>query len=156
VKRLSFGVAPVAPADRPASSASRPSSRASNASQTAEHQNPFVRPSSRLSIGGSRTPLGHYSTPVDRRPRSSIGGNYAGTHHTRHTSVNDATPSTPSTARRTTLDKSGLPTPNRRQSGGVGKADMLGRRPSLGLDKLANMPPPAERPRKLSEVGETF
>lgn len=98
-----------------------------------------------------------------------MGGNYATTHAPRHghsSSVNEqrdldggfATP----TGRRTTLDKSSIPTPltaSRRQSGGVANGNTINRRPSLGFG-LSNddgeMPPPSERRRKLSGVGETF
>lgn len=167
--RLSFGMAPTNLSNRPATSTSRPSSRASNTSHS-EAANPFARPASRSSMGGARTPLGHYANPTvstaERRPRSSIGGNYGQMHKSRHVHSSSMSESreadamlTP-TARRTTLDKTGIPTPfsaSKRQSGGA----MLGRRPSLGFGQVQNefeVPPPlpSDRRRKLSGVGETF
>ncbi|KAF4556028.1 putative nuclear distribution protein nudE [Elsinoe fawcettii] len=160
-KRLSFGV-PATSEDRPSSSASRPSSRASNVSNG--EANPFVRPSSRLSMGGARTPLGTY---LPSRPRSSIGGNYSSVHGARHgasSSISESRTETDSnlstpTGRRTTLDKSGIPTPSsRRQSGGLAPS-AVGRRASQTFalaQKEGSMAPPLERPRKASGLGETF
>jgi len=161
LKRLSFGVP-----ERPASAMSRPSSRTSNAAG-----DPFVRPSSRISTGRAKTPLGNYpssqsQTGGSSRPRSSIGGSYAGTHarHGHSSSVSGAfepetMPVTPTTARRTTIDKTSIPTPSsRRQSGGVVNGVASGRRTSHGFERMhnENMPASYERPRKLSEVGETY
>ncbi|PNS13907.1 Nuclear distribution protein nudE 1 [Sphaceloma murrayae] len=157
-KRLSFGV-PATSDDRPGSSTSRPSSRASNVSNS--EANPFVRPGSRLSIGGARTPLGHYHPT---RPRSSIGGNYGSVQAIRHGATSsisegqdtDSSMVTP-TGRRTTMDKTGIPTPSsRRQSAGLGGG--IGRRASqtFTLQKEGSMAPPMDRPRKASGLGETF
>jgi len=159
LQRLSFGVP-----DRPASAMSRPSSRISNAAA-----DPFVRPSSRISMGRAKTPLGNYpssQTGGSSRPRSSIGGSYAGTHarHGHSSSMSgtydpEKMPVTPITARRTTIDKTSIPTPSsHKQNGGVLNGVANGRRTSIGFDKMHNesMPPPYERPRKLSEVGETY
>lgn len=130
---------------------SRPDSRASISSRTSVpyHAAPtFQRPSSRASITGTRTPLGHYSTgchyaigPIGeaRRPRSSIGGSYTAVHghaHGHAMSVGglEEKPlgfSTP-TPRRSTLNKpdahhtSGIPTPSglsKRQSGALRPAE---------------------------------
>lgn len=64
---------------------SRPSSRASLSSRQSISHLPgsTSRPASRQSITGARTPLGHYASSTQsesRRPRSSFGGSYAGTH----------------------------------------------------------------------------
>lgn len=177
VKRLSFGVAPPATAvDRPASALSRPSSRASNASHSAANAaNQYSsRPSSRSSMGGARTPLGHYpshttTAGAERRPRSSIAGSYSAVHGARHghsmsmneTIETDVTWTTPS-ARRTTLDKSGIPTPsaNKRMSGNFASSVHGGRRPSIPAVKQHEGPmaPPASDSRRKvnSGVGETF
>lgn len=162
-RRISFGV-PATGDDRPGSSASRPSSRASNVSNS--EANPFIRPSSRLSMGGARTPLGGHHLPS--RPRSSIGGNYASVNGVRHgasSSISegrdtDSSLSTP-TGRRTTLDKSAIPTPaSRRQSAGLSSGQTVGRRTSQGfgngLKDGSMAPPPLERSRKASGLGETF
>ncbi|GAB7354693.1 hypothetical protein MBLNU459_g5114t1 [Dothideomycetes sp. NU459] len=162
VKRLSFGLPQPVPVDRSAASSSRPSSQASNVSHNAA--NTYARPPSRTSIGGARTPLGHYSSQSISRPRSSLGGNYApmqkrGHGHsmsvseTHEAEDNLATPS----ARRTTLDKTSIPTPTaaKRQSGGFSQSVNGSRRPSLASSHSyqdGSMPPP----RKLSGVGETF
>ncbi|GAB7341403.1 hypothetical protein MBLNU457_7655t1 [Dothideomycetes sp. NU457] len=135
--RMSFGVP-----ERPASAMSRPSSRTSNAAA-----DPFVRPSSRISMGGvsSKSYAGTHA-------RHGYAPSTSGTHSP------EKVPVTP-TARRTTIDKTSIPTPSsHRQSGGVSNGVTSGRRTSMGLDKRHNesMPPPHERARKLSEVGETF
>ncbi|KAF2221697.1 NUDE protein [Elsinoe ampelina] len=157
-KRLSFGM-PSTMEERPTS---RPSSRASNVSNS--EANPFVRPSSRLSMGGARTPLGSF---LPSRPRSSIGGNYSSVHGVRHgasSSISESRTETESnlstpTGRRTTLDKSAIPTPSsRRQSGGLNNP-AVGRRASQTFalsQKDGSMAPPLERPRKASGLGETF
>ncbi|GAM85912.1 hypothetical protein ANO11243_039220 [Dothideomycetidae sp. 11243] len=149
-KRLSFGIPPPT-TDRPGSS-SRPSSRASNVS--ASDANPFVRPSSRLSMGGARTPqLGH------TRPRSSMGG--AGSRSGASSAISEE--ATPTIGRRTTLDRnafvssSGIPTPGkRRESSGTAVAGLAGptRRTSqlFGRPEGSMAPPP---PRKTG-VGETY
>lgn len=173
VKRLSYGIPrppssaserPTSALDRPpsAAAATRPSSRTSMASTNAAPH----RPESRSAV---RTP---------GRPRSSMAGNYATIHGTprshrpsasiselRRTaaeSEDSALTSTPS--RRTTIDKTGLPTPfgSRRQSGGVHVTPvvgrMTGRRTSTGVGSLlgdGEMKPPPLR-RKMSDVGETF
>ncbi|KAI9852357.1 MAG: NADH:ubiquinone oxidoreductase, partial [Vezdaea acicularis] len=145
VSRLSFG----APGpDRPSSS--RPSSRASTASRSSLSHSGFPqRPSSRA---GARTPLSHYGTSSismseSRRPRSSVGGNYAAA-HSHSISVNGieeqdmGTPTPAAGQRRNTLNKSlvasgagsvveggsAIPTPSglpRRQSGGHAVASGL-------------------------------
>jgi hypothetical protein len=157
VSRLSFGI----PSGSRDASGSRPSSRASVASQQ--------RPGSRSSI---RTPLGHYSSSSISgvegrlpRPRSSMSGQSGGHGHSQSMSLsgslrgierehdsdnlsdgsNAATP----LARRMTLDKSGIPTPS-----GLPRRQSAGRRTSSGLD--GEMGPPPTRPRKMSEIGETW
>ncbi|KAF2660586.1 nuclear distribution protein nude [Lophiostoma macrostomum CBS 122681] len=157
VSRLSFGI----PSGSGDAGGSRPSSRASIASQQ--------RPGSRSSI---RTPLGHYSSSSISgvegrlpRPRSSMSGQSGGHGHSQSMSLsgslrgrerehdtdnlsdgsNTATP----LARRMTLDKSGIPTPS-----GLPRRQSAGRRTSTGLD--GDMGPPPVRPRKMSEIGETW
>ncbi|KAF2154709.1 hypothetical protein K461DRAFT_100753 [Myriangium duriaei CBS 260.36] len=138
-KRLSFGVPPPT-TDRPGSS-SRPSSRASNVSAGGlEQPNPFVRPSSRLSMGGSRTPL-------PSRPRSSMGGRGGTT-----SSISEE--ATPTNSRRTTLDRTGIPTPGkRRESTGVPAAGPGRRTSQVFRGVEGSMAPPP--PRKTG-VGETY
>jgi hypothetical protein len=156
VSRLSFGVSSREP------SGSRPSSRASIASQSGAQ-----RPVSRSSI---RTPLGHYSSASISgvegripRPRSSLSGHSGGHGHSHSMSISgslrdadtdnmsDGSSSVTPIARRMTMDKTGIPTPSalpRRQS--------AGRRTSSGMgDGDSSMGPPA-RPRKMSEIGETY
>jgi hypothetical protein len=180
VSRLSFGFPSTTPThDR--NGGSRPSSRASvssnvSHSHTSNQLPPTLsRPSSRQSISGARTPLGHYSNSTiseSRRPRSSVGGSYASLHgHGHSASVNnvqekDSEMSTP-VSRRTTFSKndvagvSAIPTPTglkKRQSAGTGlPLPAGGRRISSNLHHRddGDMPPP-ERRKKLSGVGETF
>jgi hypothetical protein len=78
--------------------------------------------------------------------------------------------STPTTARRTTLDRgvsSAIPAPSglpRRQSGGLGSGlgaagyamNPAGRRQSGAQETAGDMRPPSARGRRLSGVGETF
>ncbi|KAF2758994.1 hypothetical protein EJ05DRAFT_328580 [Pseudovirgaria hyperparasitica] len=140
VSRLSFGMPqrPPSAMDRTTAS-SRPSSRASIGGSQ-QH----VRPSSRSSMSGARTPLGHYPS----RPRSSMS-------LTAEDKDMDSGIPTP-VVRRTTLDKNstGIPTPSglpRRQSGGFPPAR---RTSAAGIE--GDMPPPASRHRKLSDLGETY
>lgn len=124
-------------------------------------------------MSGARTPLGHYSQSQiaeSRRPRSSIGGNFGASHgHGHSQSVSNvdfdesreldfATPSRRNTYGKGELEgalagPSGLP---RRKSGGV---TQIPRRSTSGLGmregEEGGMKPPG-RPRKLSEVGETY
>lgn len=183
VSRLSFGIpAPSAGARETGREAgSRPGSRASVASHSG-----VQRPSSRNSMTGTRTPLGHYSNSSVSgvsgvegriaRPRSSMSGNYASHGHS-HSQPLSMTSSvrerdegdthsdgsgagsrlaTP-LARRTTLDKSGIT--GIPTPSGLPRRQSAGRRTSSGLE--GDMGPP-ERPgrhvreRKLSEVGETY
>ncbi|KAF2200675.1 hypothetical protein GQ43DRAFT_441359 [Delitschia confertaspora ATCC 74209] len=161
VSRLSFGYA-TTPREQPSNS--RPSSRASMASS----QPGLRRPESRSSI---RTPLGHYSSNsisgVDARsisrPRSSMSRQSGGGHQNiqsfsfassvreSEADNSDGSAATP-LARRGTIDKTSIPAPSslpRRQS--------MGRRSSIGLDGEMGPPErPVVRPRKLSEVGETY
>jgi hypothetical protein len=182
--RLSYGYAQSTP-NHTIGGSSRPSSRASISSrQSITNLQAFQppsstpsanRPGSRASMTGSRTALGCYPNLSERpgesagtRPRSSIGGSYAGTQsHGRSLSRQDEHPafespvsedvSTPTPARRPTNVKeaSGIPMPGsttRRQSG-VGPNS---RRTSNGL---GDMGPPLEKripSRKLSGVGEAY
>lgn len=197
VKRLSYGIPrptsqatsrsdmperPPSALDRPASvaAASRPSSRASMSSQS-------NRPPSR---SGARTDQGHYpgttaSTTSMGRPRSSLGGSYAGTSrgHRPSASVTEARQkivdgeesglggATPS--RRTTLERSGLPTPtslptpsafSKSTSGGLRAPRATGSRTSNtfgqvreeGGDSRAMKPPAARKKVASEDVGETY
>ncbi|KAI9874426.1 MAG: NADH:ubiquinone oxidoreductase [Pleopsidium flavum] len=180
VSRLSFGAPPATPThDRNGNS--RPSSRASVSSSISHGGTSgnlaasTGRPSSRQSISRARTPLGHYSSSTmneSRRPRSSVGGNYASLHgHGHSASVNnipgkDSELSTP-VQRRLAFNKtdlaggSAIPTPTglkKRQSAGTGLSTTPGaRRISSGplLREDGDMPPPGRR-TKLSGVGETY
>lgn len=158
VKRLSFGLPQAV--DRSATSTSRPSSRASNVSHNGP--NSYARPASRTSMGGARTPLSHNFPPSISRPRSSLGGSHSSMHkrgqsystNTSGTREVEDVPATPS-ARRTTLDKSSLPTPSAVRASGGFSQSVNGRRPSLASSHSyhdGSMPPP----RRLSGVGETY
>jgi hypothetical protein len=118
-------------------------------------------------MGGTKTPLGNYSTTTHelRRPRSSIGGNFGASHgHGHSQSVSniefDETrePDFATSSRRNTYGKGELegtvPTGSalpRRKSGGIA----IARRTSGGVSKEDDktMKPPG-RPRKLSELPE--
>jgi len=179
ISRLSFGPIP----SRENGDGSRPSSRASASAYTRPERpasrTDLIRPSSRSSMSGARTPLGNYSSSLaeSRRPRSSIGGSFAASHgghgHSQSVSgidldemreVDFATPSRRTTLTRQEIDglSSGIPTPSgipRRQSGGPG-VGLPGRRTSNGIVREGKeaegvMKPPG-RPRKLSGVGETY
>jgi hypothetical protein len=159
-----------------------------------ESRTSYARPGSRASITGRSTPLGH-DMPM-HRPRSSISGSYAAMHgdmlpprsttpgptkmssHAPSRSVSHAVagaesglPGTPSTARRSTLDRNGLgksigpPGLARRQSGGLSAIPAPGRRQSgasaagaavAAAADAGDMRPPSSRGRRLSGVGETF
>lgn len=153
VSRLSFGVS----GSRQPSS-SRPSSRASMSSSSA-----IQRPGSRSS---TRTPLGHYSSSSISgvegrlpRPRSSLSG-ASGHVHSQSLSMStssrdvdadnnsDGSNAVTPVARRMSLTKTGIPTPS-----GLPRRQSAGRRTSVGMD--SEMGPPA-RPRKMSEIGETY
>jgi hypothetical protein len=154
VSRLSFGVS----GSRQPSS-SRPSSRASISSQSA-----MQRPGSRSS---TRTPMGHYATSSISgvegrlpRPRSSLSGASSGHVHSQSLSMStssrdvdadnnsDGSNAVTPVARRMSLTKTGIPTPS-----GLPRRQSTGRRTSSGME--SEMGPPA-RPRKMSEIGETY
>ena len=173
--RQSFGLPPPTPTRdlNTGVSGSRPGSRASLHSRPSISNLPSAanasRPSSRQSMSGARTPLGHYPSNSERipRPRSSIGGNFSSAHgHSSSVhrlsgyglehSPDTSEVTTPTPARRTTLSKEGMssipmPSPARRQSAtGTGNTN---RRVSSGT--VGDMAPP-ERKKKLSGVGETY
>lgn len=146
---------------------SRPSSRTSMSSRSSiSNANSGIpnRPDSRQSLGGARTPLGHYSmnpTTESRRPRSSLS-NY-NNHGMSHIDEADGDLTTP-TPRRSTYNKNdfagtAIPTPGRlrKRPSESGVSYIAGpRRISTGLDRReGNMPPP-DRKKKLSELGETY
>ncbi|OTB08541.1 hypothetical protein M426DRAFT_51924 [Hypoxylon sp. CI-4A] len=166
VSRLSFGPLPNRTSnydpDSSSISISRPSSRASVTSyarpERPASRTEIARPMSRTSFSGTRTPLG-------LRPRSSMSGSLHG--HSQSQSISRMDPDefderfeerTPS--RRGTYSKfdadgsaSGIPGPSgipmpRRQSGGMHSA----RRTSGGMSNE----PAGGRPRKLSDLGETY
>jgi hypothetical protein len=172
ISRLSFGPLPNRDSD------SRPSSRASTTSFVRPDRplsrTELARPVSRTSMSGARTPLGHYSQSQlaeQRRPRSSIGGNYGASHgHGHSQSVSNidldegreldfGTPSRTNTYGKGD-DGSAIPAPAsalpRRKSGGLSMTP-LPRRTSSGaaLKDDSSMKPPG-RPRKLSGVGESY
>lgn len=182
VSRLSIGIPAATTPTHDRNDSSRPSSRASVSSNVSHshtsRQLPqsLSRPSSRQSISGAKTPLGHYSSSTfseSRRPRSSVGGSYAALHgHGHSASVNDiqeknSEMSTP-VPRRATAKRddqasgSAIPTPTglrKRPSVGTGlpvPASTV-RRISSNLHHRdeGEMPPPIRR-KKLSEVGEMF
>ncbi|KAF2790754.1 hypothetical protein K505DRAFT_377311 [Melanomma pulvis-pyrius CBS 109.77] len=157
VSRLSFGM----PSGSREPSGSRPSSRAS--------QSGIQRPGSRSSI---RTPLGHYSVSSIGagekrlpRPRSSMSGPSGGHGHSQSMSIStsssvrdtdtdnqsDGSNATTPMARRMTLDRTGIPTPS-----GLPRRQSAGRRVSSGLDGDAGPMGPPARPRKMSEIGESY
>lgn len=161
VSRLSFGPLPNRTThydpDSSSVSISRPSSRASVSSYARPERPPsrteIPRPMSRTSFSGARTPLGI-------RPRSSFSGSI----HSHSQSISRIDPDefderfeerTPS--RRGTYSKfdgdgsaSGIPMP-RRQSGGMHST----RRTSGGSISASN-DATTGRPRKLSDLGETY
>lgn len=190
--RLSFGIPQPSPSWQANNFGSRPSSRASLSSRQSISNLPSAamassnsRPASRQSTVGDGTSLSHYSTSTmseTRRPRSSIGGSYATTHHSHSHSASvsrlsnygtqsydeegeDAEVLTPTPARRGTFGKpdqnSAIPglssSTARRRASGLGH----GRRTSSGtgnqLREEGDMGPPGRKmARKLSGVGETF
>ena len=161
---------------------SRPGSRASHTSRQSISHLPNAsipstsRPSSRQSMSGARTPLGHYpvtSQTEPRRPRSSLGGsttnNDGPQNHFSNTSrmsnfgshlqqtdeedMEDVTTPTPS--RRTTFNKDTGPAVSSFSSKQQRTSTSgLGRRTSSGTGEMG---PPGRKPaRKLSEVGESY
>ncbi|KAL8692906.1 MAG: hypothetical protein Q9218_002164 [Villophora microphyllina] len=191
--RLSFGIPQPSPSREPHVSPNRPQSRASLSSRTSISHLPTAasaasssRPSSRQSMSGTRTPLGHYSTLTSqsesRRPRSSIGGSYANMHsnhgHGYSASVSrlsnygpqyfdeegDSTNEslTPTPARRANVladDVSSSSIPSLAASGNRKRYSGFGsgRRISSGPGTTGDMGPPERKGmRKLSGVGETF
>ncbi|XXG96783.1 hypothetical protein Hte_003074 [Hypoxylon texense] len=164
VSRLSFGPLPNRSANYDPDSSSvgisRPSSRASVSSYARPDRpasrSELSRPMSRTSISGTRTPLGV-------RPRSSLSGSLHG--HSQSVSRIDTdefderfeerTPSRRGTYSKFDTDgsASGIPAPSaipmpRRQSGGMHSA----RRISGGVASESA----GGRPRKLSDLGETY
>lgn len=191
--RLSFGIPQPSPSRELHVSPNRPSSRASLSSRTSISHLPTAasaasssRPSSRQSMSGTRTPLGHYATLTSqsesRRPRSSFGGSYANMHSSQGhgysasvsrlsnygpqdfdeegDSTNDAL--TPTPARRANVhvdDASSSGIPSLVASGTKKRysGTGFGRRISSGLGTSGDMGPPERRgTRKLSGVGEAF
>ena len=189
--RLSFGIPQSSPNRQTNNIGSRPSSRASISSRQSISNLPSAaatssnsRPASRQSAVGNGTPLSHYSSSTmseTRRPRSSIGGSYASTHHGHSHSASvsrlsnygsqvndddgeDGEALTPTPARRGTFGKpeqgSSIPgissTTARRRISGLGS----GRRISSGAGSRVQEgdmgPPERKTVRKLSGVGETF
>lgn len=177
ISRLSFG-----PLPNREGSESRPSSRASTSSFVRPDRplsrTELARPGSRTSMSGARTPLGHYSQSQiaeSRRPRSSIGGNFSASHghgHSQSVSHIDldesreldfGTPSRRNTLNKPDLEGSAIPTPKgipRRKSAGLSMS-ALPRRSTSGqgpkdVEKGESSMKPPGRPRKLSEVGETY
>ncbi|KAE8447903.1 hypothetical protein EG329_009975 [Mollisiaceae sp. DMI_Dod_QoI] len=175
ISRLSFG-----PLPNREGSDSRPNSRASTSYVRQDRplsRTEIARPASRTSMSGARTPLGHYSQSQiaeSRRPRSSVGGSYGASHgHGHSQSVSNieldegresefATPSRRNTYGKGELEGSAIPGPSglpRRRSGGLAMTSTIPRRSTSGTrDDSAGeggMKPPG-RPRKLSEVGETY
>jgi hypothetical protein len=159
VSRLSFGPLPNRSNNYdPEGSAmgiSRPNSRASVSGYARPERPPsrseIARPLSRTSFSGARTPMG-------LRPRSSMSGSlHAHAQSISHIEFDEMDERTPS--RRGTYSKldtdgsvSGIPTPSgipvsRRQSGGLSSST---RRVSGGQANDGG------RPRKLSDLGETY
>lgn len=164
VSRLSFGPLPNRSnhydPDSSSVGISRPSSRASVSSyarpERPASRSELSRPMSRTSISGTRTPLGV-------RPRSSLSGSLHG--HSQSVSridpdefderFEERTPSRRGTYSKFDIDgsASGIPAPSaipmpRRQSGGMHSA----RRISGGVPSESV----SGRPRKLSDLGETY
>ncbi|KAH7038314.1 NUDE protein [Microdochium trichocladiopsis] len=163
VSRLSFGPLPNRTSNYDPDS-SRPSSRASTSGGFVRPERPasrseIARPMSRTSLSGARTPMGI-------RPRSSLSGSL----HSHSQSVSsysdigedslleERTPSRRGTYSKFDADggASGIPGPSaipmpRRQSGGAGGVSVSGRRISGGTTREG-----LTRPRKLSDLGETY
>lgn len=186
--RLSYSRAMKITKENPDMASSRPSSRASNSSHTSFNNGLSSQMSngtagSRISISGSRTPLGHYNSNKSTvsesrpRPRSSLAGSYASSHGHGHSqsmsfsrsstydmdeSLESTDVLTPTPSRRTTLSKdgSGIPVPGtggRRRSGTV-LVGPAGRRISSGPG-VGDMGPPLDRKiggKKLADLGETY
>ncbi|KAI0405452.1 NUDE protein [Xylaria palmicola] len=161
VSRLSFGPLPNRSNNYdPEGSAmgiSRPSSRASISGYARSERPPsrseMVRPLSRASNLGPRTPMGV-------RPRSSMSGSLHGhsqsVSHIEFDEMDERTPSRRGTYSKFDTDgsASGIPTPGgiptyRRQSGGPGPSSTTRRISSGGVND-------GSRPRKLSDLGETY
>ncbi|KAI1413578.1 NUDE protein [Hypoxylon sp. FL1857] len=164
VSRLSFGPLPNRTAnydpDSSSISISRPSSRASLSSyarpERPASRTEIARPMSRTSMSGARTPMG-------LRPRSSLSGSLHG--HSQSMSridpdefderFEERTPSRRGTYSKFDTDgsTSGIPAPSgipmpRRQSGGMHSARRIsGGGPNESING---------RPRKLSDLGETY
>lgn len=165
--RSSFGGIPQPSRSVHGGGDSRPSSRTSMSSRSSIsnlNSGMPARPDSRQSLGGARTPLGHYSTnptTESRRPKSSLSSyNHYGMSHIDEVDGDLTTP----TPRRSTFNKhdfagTAIPTPSslRKRPSESGVSSIAGpRRISSGLDRRdGNMPPP-ERKKKLSELGETY
>ncbi|KAI5362010.1 Putative NUDE domain-containing protein [Septoria linicola] len=194
-KRLSYSI------PRPASSMSRTSDAPERPPSAMDRPPPAaaVRPSSRVSgvrppsRTGARTELGHYSRPTTAssaaasagRPRSSMAGSYAlgvSRGHRPSTSIsgnrqaeaeNEESMIATPPRRRTTLDRSGLPTPSALPAPSfLSKSIGPGAKPpgvkprtstissrtssefSPSKDDGELMPPP--RRKQMSDVGETY
>ncbi|KAI4160749.1 MAG: hypothetical protein LQ342_005462 [Letrouitia transgressa] len=186
--RLSFGIPQPSSSRDTQTTPSRPASRASIASRTSTSHLPQMsastngsRPSSRQSMSGTRTPLGHYNNLTTqseiRRPRSSIGGSYASMHsgHGHSASVSrlsnynpqyldeeddgSGEALTPTPARRITGTSndnatSGISEPNSATTRKRYSGIGQARRISSGPGEMG--PPERRSARKLSGVGETF
>ena len=166
--RSSFGIPQPTPTRSVHGGDSRPSSRTSMSSRSSisgAGSGIPTRPDSRQSLGGARTPLGHYSmnpTTESRRPRSSLSTyNNPGMGHIDEGDDNLTTP----TPRRSTFNKndfagSAIPTPSglkkRPSDAGMGSSIAAPRRISSGLDRRDGDMAPPERKKKLSGVGETY
>jgi len=135
----------------------RPSSRASNTS--ASDSNPFLRPSSRLSTAGgtsrstirSRQSIGPQPTLI----RKDINVDKGEDQDLDRTVLEP--PSTP-TNRRTTIDRSAIPTPStgRRTSVGINVIGGTGRRQS-NIGSISPIKPQNSARRKVSNaLGETY
>lgn len=182
ISRLSFG-----PRDSQAGD-SRPSSRSSvgNSQATGSIPRPASRtepsrPESRTSVSGSRTPssLGHYMADA-RRPRSSMGGNFAASHGGGHghghshsvsgVDIDEVREMDFSTSMRRSVVRSeegaGIPTPGAKRANEAFTQSTTGRTPrrtattsTSALRDHARREEASKlsgRPRKLSGVGETF
>ncbi|KAI0998303.1 Nuclear distribution protein nudE 1 [Podosphaera aphanis] len=164
ISRLSFG--PIPKRDI----SNRPHSRASGGFTRLDRplsRSEIGHRSGRASTSGARTPLGHFSQSESHRLRSSFGSSYGsspnGHAHSQsasHINIDDTREidfETPT--RRSTIGKgdevSAIPTLNgisRRKSG---QLVPLSRRTSTGNDSENGLKP-LSRPRKLSDLGESY
>lgn len=182
ISRLSFG-----PISAREGGDSRPTSRTGTTFSTSTSSRPDSRtelewPYNRTSIGGARTPLGHFSQSAlaeSRRPRSGVGyhqGHGQSNSVSHITGVDEeseygdrsvVTPSRRSTVSRSSDFGSGIPLPRRTSGGTSSTSPVLVRRKNSQVTSSSvesnkstqvngSMRPPERRPRRPTGLGETY